>query len=303
MADGVLLLGGNGFIGQALASRFIQKGRCVHIVSRSKPTFAFCGAHHHTGSLDDAVLLDHLLPKCSTIIHLAATCTPGASANNPSREGEENLLPLLRLLEILSAYTPRPFIFISSGGTVYGDPASLPVTEEAPFAPLSYHGANKVAAELFLSVFARQGWPVMFLRPSNIYGPGQPLRASFGVIRTMLEHMRHGTEMEVWGDGETIRDYLYIDDFTEAVSIALEQKIAGTFNVGGGVGHSLNQLIALAETVTGRKLDVSRKPLRSGDVRSIVLDCQHLRETTGWTPAVALEEGLARTWQWVLQQP
>lgn len=298
----MLLLGGNGFLGSAIAKRLADLRCTVHIVSRNEAEFTHPLIHYHKGTLDDVSLLTKLLPQCETIIHLASTCTPSSSESKPSKEGEENLLPLLRFLETLSAHSPRQLIFISSGGTVYGNPVQLPVTEDAPFVPLSYHGAGKAAAELFLQGFANSGWPVTVLRPSNIYGPGQTIRPGFGVIRTLLEHLKTGTAMQLWGDGTTLRDYLYIEDFVDAILGITHHHVTGTFNVGSGMGFSLQALIDLAETTTGRSLDIDKKPARAIDVKGVVLDYQKLNRAVGWRPSVDLATGLYKTWEWVLQQ-
>lgn len=302
MKRNLLLLGGNGFIGQALARKYAHLGCTVDIVSRRNPTLDHSLVHFHATSLDDAELLDRLVPQCDLIIHAASTCTPGTSATSPSKEGEENLLPLLRLLEKLSEHPPRQFIFLSSGGTVYGNPTDLPAGEEAPLLPVSYHGAAKSAAEQFLHAYSSMGFPVTILRPANVYGPGQNGPAGFGVVRTILQHLKSDTPMGIWGDGKTLRDYLYIDDLIKAV-IQVEQKTCtGTFNVGTGIGHNVMEVIALAESVTQRKLSFTMKPARSLDVKGVVLDCSKLEKATGWVPVVSLELGMQRTWEW-LQQP
>ena len=149
-------------------------------------------------------------------------------------------------------------LYVSSGGTLYGNPSVIPVPEDQPLWPVSYHGVGKVAVEAFLRVYGgNHGGRVCVLRPSNVYGPGQILREGFGVIRTMLEHAYHGEPMTFWGDGEAIRDFLYVDDFVEACCRTIDSRAPlGVYNVGAGVGHSLNSLRAIMERVTGRELRV-----------------------------------------------
>jgi UDP-glucose 4-epimerase len=303
MPHSLLLLGGNGFIGQALARRYAKSGYTVHIVSRHKVIPSYPGIYSHTASLDDPQVLDKLLPLCDVVIHTASTCTPGASATRPSKEGEENLLPLMRLLEILSRHSPRQLIYISSGGTVYGNPTITPVGEAAPLSPISYHGAAKAAAELFLQVFAHSGYPVAVLRPANVYGPEQQGPEGFGIIRAILQHLKSDIPMEIWGDGNTLRDYLYIDDLVEAVMQVQQQHRLGAFNVGTGLGHSVNEVVKLAESTVGRKLLYTRQPARSMDVKSVVLDYAKLNRATGWKPHTQLETGLRQTWAWLSEQP
>jgi len=303
MTRNLLLLGGNGFIGAALAQKYIQLGYEIHIVSRRKPTLTTSKIHLYQASLDNTELLSQLIPRCNLIIHTASTCTPATSATEPHKEGEENLMPLLRLLEILSKYPPRQLIFMSSGGTVYGNPNRFPVTEDAPLMPISYHGASKSAAEHFLHAYSHSGFPVTILRPSNVYGPGQEGPTGFGVVRTILQRLKSGAPMEIWGDGKTLRDYLYIDDLVNAVVQIQQKNCTGTFNVGSGVGHSVNELVALAESITGLKLSIVRKQARAMDVKGVVLDYSRLKTATSWTPAINLSMGINRTWKWLTQQP
>lgn len=302
MGGHFLLLGGGGFIGRALARRLAELGQQVTVVARNAPPHALSGVIWRRGDLSDATLLGEVLPNCHAVIHLATTSTPGTYSREPLREGEENLRPLLQLMQALDSCPTIPLVYLSSGGAIYGNPETLPVTEEYDKAPLSYHAAGKAAAEHFLGVFARQGHKVTILRPSNAYGPGQPFKAGFGVIRTLMEHLQRGTSMEIWGDGETVRDYLYIDDLVEACLKALHHPASGTYNVGSGEGHTLNELCRLAERISGRQLSLHHRPSRGGDVKAVVLDISHIRHEMGWVPQVNLEEGLRRTWAKLLDE-
>lgn len=280
----VLLLGGYGFIGSALAARLERENIPVRILGRH----------------DDA-LLDQVLPQCGTVIHLASATTPGSSARHPEME-LVNLALSLRLLELLQAQPETHLIFFSSGGTIYGNPNRLPVMEDTPTIPLSNYGAGKAAQENFCRTFRSQGHPVTILRPSNAYGPGQTMRHGFGLVRTMLEHARCGTSLEVWGDGENVRDFIYIDDIVEASMrlIKLPQD-SGTYNLGSGMGYSINQVLSIIETKCDRELETIYRPARNIDVRSVVLDNARLNKRLDWQASIDLEEGVARTWEWLKQ--
>lgn len=298
--EGVLLLGA-GFIGRSLAAKLAAQGVATHVLAR-KPLSGLdiANTQVHLGGLDDGELLRQLLPQCRTVIHLASETTPGLSAGKPTLEAG-NILPTLRLLENLQAYDHCRLIFLSSGGTLYGNPAQLPVPETAPLAPLSYHGAGKAALEAFMQAFRAQGRAVTVLRPSNTYGPGQSLRTGFGLVRTMLEHAYKGTSLEVWGDGEAVRDFVYIDDVVDACAhFVAKPEDSGTYNVGSGKGFSINAVAQMVERVSGRPLSRVYRPARTGDVRSVVLDIARLC-SRGWEPTVPLEEGVRRTWEWLLR--
>ncbi|UUZ65743.1 NAD-dependent epimerase/dehydratase family protein [Polaromonas sp. P1-6] len=282
--DGVLLLGGAGFIGSALDKRLMQEKMPVHIVGRH-----------------EAERLVHVLPQCGTVIHLASATTPGSSATQPNLE-LGNLALTLYLLELMQTQPETHLIFFSSGGTVYGNPNRLPVTEDSPIAPLSNHGASKASQEAFCQAFRAHGHAVTILRPSNAYGPGQTMRHGFGLIRTMLEHARVGTPLEIWGDGENIHDFIYIDDIVDATMglIKLPQD-SGTYNLGSGIGFSINRVRGIVEAGCGKELRTIFRPERGIDVRSVVLDISRLNERLGWQPGVGLTSGVARTWDWLQQ--
>lgn len=280
--DAVLLLGGNGFIGRALDKRLRQDEVSVFVVGRQNEE-----------------TLAQVLTQCSTVVHLASATTPGSSASLASLE-LANLGLSLRLLELMQANPETHLIFFSSGGTVYGDPDQLPVTENSPIAPLSNHGAGKAAQEAFCEAFRAKGHAVTILRPSNAYGPGQSMRHGFGLVRTVLEHARCGTSIEIWGDGENVRDYIYIDDVVEATTRLIARPIdSGTYNLGSGVGYSINQVRDIAAAIYKKEMDTVFLPPRGVDVRSIVLDTQLLNTRLNWRPRVGLVEGMTLTAKWL----
>lgn len=295
---GILLIGGTGFLGLALARTLSEAGREVHVLSRNARPGRRDSLNFHRGSQDDPSIVPPLLKHCSTVVHLASTTTPGSSARHPTVDAEHNLLPAARLAEFMSDSPPERLVFVSSGGAVYGNPSHLPVDETVAPDPLSYHAAGKVALESLFTAFAHaNNADLAILRPSNIYGPNQPLRHGFGLVRTLLDKAMHNKPVEMWGDGETLRDYLYIDDAVAACLRLIDRSQAtGLFNAGSGAGTSIANLIALVAQVTGRELDVIERPARGTDVRAIVLDSTRLQHATGWAPRTGLEEGLRLTW-------
>jgi UDP-glucose 4-epimerase len=284
--DGVLLLGGTGFIGSALARRLQREKRPVHVLGRGQEA-----------------QLEHALLQCCTVVHLACSTTPGASAASPSLELGDLALTL-RVLDLLKAQPQTHLIFFSSGGTVYGNPQALPVTEGSPLAPLSNHGASKASQEIFCEALRTRGHAVTILRPSNAYGPGQAMKGGFGLVRTVLEHVRLGTAMEIWGDGGNVRDFVHVDDVAEACArlVSLPED-SGTYNLGSGKGYSVNEVLRMVEEVSGRPVSKTYRPARTVDVRDVVLDISLLETRLSWTPQVTLEEGIRGTWQWLSQQP
>lgn len=281
----VLLLGGGGFIGRALARRLEAEGVAIRALGRQESGGA----------------LEPWLEDCTAVVHLASSTTPGSSARYPARE-LDNLALTLRLLDALQGRLDIHLVYLSSGGVLYGNPEQLPVKETAPTLPLSYHGAGKLAQEAFVQAFRTQGNAVTVLRPANAYGPGQALKHGFGFVRTTLERARRGEAVELWGDGESVRDFVYVDDVVEAIVRVLSaHKDNSTYNVGSGRGHTLKEVLAIAERVSGRPLKAEYRPSRGMDVRAVVLDNSRIGKTLGWAPQISLEEGIRRTWEWLLR--
>ena len=300
----ILVIGAAGFVGRTLSRRLVTAGVEVEGIVRSPKSHVEPGVKVHAGGLEDAATLRMLVDRCDAVVHVASASTPSASRGAPSIEALLNLAPTLRLLETLHDSPSKPLLYMSSGGAIYGSTGLPAVPEDAPLAPQSYYAAGKASIEMFLQAYARAfGGVVTVLRPSNVYGPGQPHYVAFGVVRTMLQHAMDRTPMEIWGDGGTVRDYVYIDDLIDAfLAVLSAQPRTCTYNVGAGVGHSLREVLAEVERAAGRAVEVRFRPARAIDVPRIVLDTRHIMSELGWRPRVALGEGIAASWHWLATQ-
>lgn len=306
MRGPVVLLGGGGFIGTALARELARRGYRVRVVSRRAPPELPRGVRWHRGAIDSRRAVQRALKGAACVFHLACESVPG-TGNAPAIEARDNLLPSLRLLQWLPQLGDARLVFVSSGGTIYGDRRGARAGENHPTAPLSYYAAGKAALESFLGAFARlHRRDVILLRPANVYGPGQKPAAGFGVVPALLRAAARRRPFVSFGSGDAVRDYLYIDDLV-ALCLRLLRAPAREgiriYNAGSGRGCSLNQLIATTERVTGRRIERLRQPARRGDVQRIVLDSRRAQRELRWRPAVALPEGLARTWRWYTTSP
>lgn len=302
---GILLLGGSGFVGQQLLKQLPSQPGPIYVLARSAPPVNQPpGVTWYRDSLDNVNLLDKLLPQCQWVLYLASDSTPGSSALQPSFELSHNLLPMVRFLEVLQRYPAVKLLYVSSGGAVYGNPGAGLARETTPLFPISYYGAGKAALEKFIIAFSQQSQrTVIIVRPSNFYGPEQPHRPGFGVIATLFQHILSGQTLPIWGDGEAVRDYLYITDFVALCLALLQQPVVGAgvkiYNAGSGQGTTLNQLCLQLEAITQRPVLRQYQPARNLDVRHIVLDCTQARQDYGWSPTVDLQQGLRLTWDWV----
>ena len=305
MPEGVLVIGGSGFVGKALINRLNSIFPVIHTISRGHQKIEKQpNVFHHRSSLDNPALLKKLLPHCRVVIHLASETTPGSSILQPALEATNNLLPSLRFLECLQRYSHLNLIYVSTGGAIYGDSENRKVSEDLPLSPLSYYGAGKAALEKFICAYSRQtGNRALILRPSNLYGPGQIYRRGFGIIPTIFNHLLQGETLQLWGAATTIRDYLYIGDFVDFCLIllqklSLENGVANVYNVGSGNGTTLLELITTIEEITGETILKNFQPARAVDVKRIVLDVSRTKERFNWSGQTNLHTGLTQTWQW-----
>ncbi len=214
LSDGILILGAGGFVGKHLARALAARDEQVIAVSRQPIDLHLANVEVVVGEPDEP---EHFLPlvrRSRDVIHTASRSTPGSSAGQSVAELQRNLCPTLALLQALQQHPQTHLLYLSSGGSLYAPAQDELATETSPVCPLSYHGAGKIAAEHFIRAWCSQcAGGATILRPSNIYRPGQRERAGFGIIPTGLGKISRGETLPVWGDGSTIRDYLYIADF------------------------------------------------------------------------------------------
>lgn len=309
MPEGILVIGGTGFIGKALLKALSSSYSEIYTISRGyHGQVMLPHVIHHESSLDNPTLLKMLLPQCRVVIHLASETTPGSSILQPALEATTNLLPSLRFLECMQEYSHIQLIYVSTGGAIYGDSENEKVSEDLPLSPLSYYGAGKAALEKFICAYSRQtGNRAIILRPSNLYGPGQVYRQGFGIIPTIFNHLLNGEILQFWGTAATTRDYLFIDDFVDFCiilleNLSLEDGVARVYNVGSGTGTTLLELISIVEEITGKTILRKFQSPRAVDVKRIVLDISRVTERFCWNERTDLSTGIKKTWQWFRNQ-
>jgi UDP-glucose 4-epimerase len=297
--DAIFVLGAGGFIGRHLSEAFALSGRRVIAATRVPTRFRSKRIENVVAEFSDARHFLPLLEGVRAVVHAASDTTPGSSAAHPQLDG--NLRATLALMEALQDTSSTRLVYLSSGGTLYGDCKGA-ARESDPVKPRSYHGAGKAAAEHFIQAWAAQyNGTAVALRPSNVYGPGQPQRVGFGIIPAAFHAALHGTPLTIWGDGENVRDYLYVDDLVALCRRVVEHDLApGThvFNAATGKGLRLNALLDSIDATTGTPVRREHQPSRLVDIRSIVLDSTAAHTTFAWSPTVTLAEGLERTWDW-----
>ncbi len=307
-ANPILIIGGAGFMGEVLTRKLAGMGASIRVVDlperesrvSSIEGVTFEGLDFTSLNADDPVF-----KGIGAIIHLGWTSNPRRSMEEPAADAQRNLISSLRILEAALANRVHTFLFASSGGTVYGDAGAAPITETRLPSPISAYGACKLAVERYMSVMAQAPMRAIALRVANAYGAGQLRGVEVGSIANFIGRLARGEAIEIWGDGETVRDYVFITDVAEAFRLCLDPSIAapsGAYNVGTGKGHSLNELVVQISAIAERTVPVRHLPARGFDVREIVLDSSKLRSATGWSPKVSLQAGIQILWQALADQ-
>jgi UDP-glucose 4-epimerase len=237
------------------------------------------------------------------VFHLVSTTFPSMTIDSSVYDVMSNLLPTIRLVESCIANGVQKIVYASSGGTIYGEPTTPLITEEHPLVPQSAYGQSKLTIENYLNFYARStSVDINVLRISNPYGPGQKLLGVQGLVAVCMGCALLDRTLKVYGAGESIRDYVYIDCVIDALTTIANTKGSSVVNISSGIGHSVADIVSAIETVSGRIIRKEYIPNRKGDVTMNVLSNQKALGLYGWQPKVSLQDGLARTWNSVLKK-
>lgn len=299
----VLVVGGGGFIGSNIARKFSSAGFKVRVAGRSLQPLHPIGDSKYfqidlLGAKPDLGVFDDV----QIIIHSATTTIPSTSMYDMAYDHNSNCSIALRLLEIAAARNVETFLFISSGGTVYGIPKLLPVSEDHPTDPISSYGITKLSIEKYVNLYGRNSIArSVILRVANPYGAEQLMGTPVGALANFTLRALRGEKIHIWGDGSIVRDYIDASDLANAVMSAVAIP-SGAYNIGSGQGHSLNDLIEIIAKFKGRALDVSYEPSRAIDVPNIILDTTKFALAAGWRAELSLVEGAKKLWDFAQRQ-
>lgn len=293
-----LVTGASGFLGRNLVAALVRSGEAVVALGRARhavsPPAGVIWVDADVNAFDD---WRAALEEVSTIYHLAWSSLPHSANAAPSQDASTNIVGTLRLLEALRSRPGTRFVFPSSGGTVYGPLDVVPVPEEHPTKPLTAYGISKLAVENYLNFFGdTHGLVPVSLRISNLFGPGQAFGRGFGAIATLSAFALRGEPIVIYGDGKTVRDYIFVTDLVDAILKAGQSGATSrVLNIGTGEGRSLNDIIDVVARHVDRPLQVNYIDRRAFDVPVSILKIDRARAELGWSPIVAFEDGIAQT--------
>ncbi|ANZ36989.1 UDP-glucose 4-epimerase [Lentzea guizhouensis] len=299
-----LVTGGAGFIGSTLVDRLLHDGHTVHVVDdlrRGKRTTPAAHADRYTfteldiTSPDLADVVSAAAPE--VVYHLAAQIDVRVSVERPLDDATQNVLGTVNLAEAARRAGVRKVCFASSGGSIYGTPDVLPVSESVPINPKSPYAASKVSGEVYLNTYRQlYGLECTHLALANVYGPRQDPHGEAGVIAIFANALLAGRPTKVFGDGGNTRDYVYVEDVVSAFIAASGEAGGGRrYNIGTGHQVSDRELHTLVAKAAGSADDPEHAPARLGDLRASALDASAAERDLGWTPEVDIATGVART--------
>ncbi|MET4559471.1 UDP-glucose 4-epimerase [Lysinibacillus parviboronicapiens] len=296
----VLVTGGYGFIGSAVARRFFEEGAKIYIIDNLSTGHLRNIDFEHKSYLlnvEDEVC-EHFFKEVAfdVVIHCAAQTSVQNSMHEPVKDILTNIVGLSQMLFLSSKYKVKHFVFASSAA-VYGDSHYPPLDENDISEPVSMYGLNKSIGETYCEKWQRDyHLPTLIYRFANVFGPSQSMQGEAAVIPSMLKSIIEGKPFTIYGDGEQSRDFIYVDDIADAIYAGVEVGLKGTYNVSTNEAWSIHQVILLLQHLN-HPLEIQYAPSREGDIEHSFLNNEKLAKAIGWKPKISFAEGIERTLQ------
>ncbi len=298
--DKVMVTGGAGFIGSHMVDLLVERGFQVLAVDN-----LVAGKQDNVNGEAQLIDLDIRDPRLGRVFqeeqprfvfHFAAQTSIAVSMGQPTQDADVNLIGSLHLLDHCRNNEVEKLVNISSGGAIYGEPRTLPCAESHPLNPMSPYGISKLAVELYLPTYNRlSGLRYATLRLANVYGPRQDPSGEAGVVAIFTELMLNQERATIFGTGDQERDFVYVEDVVDACLRCMEKGDGQAYNIGTGVGTTVNSIFQLLKRITGFRQEPYYAPPREGEVMRTYLDCSKAERELEWRPRMHLAEGLEAT--------
>ena len=306
----VLVTGGAGFIGSHLVDLLLHDGREVRVLDDlssgkidnlpiDNPKLEFM-----QGSIEDCNCVETACINVSDVVHLAALVSVPVSIQQPAKSASINLLGFLNVLNQLRSQDFKGRFIYASSSAVYGGEqrTAQPLREvDAPGQLLSPYAVDKYANELYANLYADLfGLSTLGFRFFNVYGPRQDPSSDYsGVISIFMDRTSRGEQIGIYGDGEQVRDFVYVGDLVKMLRQGIASSYQGVLNIGTGTAISINRLAELMKIVYDRDAPVVHLPARAGDILYSCADIKMLHNILGDKPETSLNEGLCKLKEWL----
>ncbi len=303
----IIVTGGAGFLGTNFLQGAVPTDAEIVVISRHQARWPVQRPNIRYIEQDIRELESYrneLIPG-SVVIHMASSTYPGKAEKVIESDIQDNVLGTVRLAQACAEAGVAHFIYLSSGGAIYGDQGVSPIPETAPTVPVSAYGVMKLTVEHYLRVIHNlRGLSVTCLRVSNPFGPWHDgLRQ--GAINVFLHKAMHGEPIEIWGDGSQVRDFIPVEDVTRVLWMIVRQPRTGyeIYNIGTGKGRSVNEMLEALRLVLKRDIPVKHAPARAVDVAANVLDISKAERELGWKPEADFQASLVALADWASKEP
>lgn len=306
----ITVLGANGFIGKNLVKSLAASNDDTIVAFDRFSSYQHEASHPFNQYGNVSILPGDFFSKTDVsnavegsdyVFHLISTTNPAIANDDPFMDVETNIKPSVELFQACTEHNVKKLVFLSSGGTVYGDVDSDSIGETTLAEPRSPYGISKLTIEHYLRYFKYvNGLDYVVYRVANPYGTGQNIHGKQGVIPIFMNHIIEDQPITIYGDGEMVRDYIYINDLIDMI-VGSYTKNNGhnEYNLGSGQGKSVNEIVAALEKCTGKAIQTNTAPIPSTFIDRSVLNISRFTSEFGITPHTSLESGIARTWEYV----
>ena len=298
----ILVVGGNGFIGSYVVDALAVRGHDIAVFDRfgdSSPRYLATGVEAIAGDFLNVGEVRAAVRDREIVLHFLSTTDPASAEDDPTLDIRTNVTSSVDLFQICVEEGVRKVFFASTGGAIYGDQDEELFGESDQTLPVSPYAIGKLTIENYLRYFRRKhGLAYTVFRISNPYGPRQNPAKRQGVIPIFLRHVAHSEPVQVFGDGSMVRDYLYVEDLAEMVATAVTQGTTkDLYNLGAGMGNTVNEVIAAIRRATDREVTVTNTPTPPTFVHRVTLDIDRYVSEFGAPRLTGLDEGISKTWE------
>jgi len=300
----ILVTGGAGFIGSNIVDLYISLGHNVVVVDNlcsGKKENLNPKAKFYETDIRDFDALKKIFEKenFEIINHHAAQMDVSRSVKEPIYDADVNIKGGINILELMVSFKVKKIIYSSTGGAVYGEPEYLPCDEAHPIKPICHYGLSKYVFEEYIRLYERlYGIDYTILRYPNVFGPRQNPHGEAGVNAIFILKMLKNETPVIYGDGLCLRDYLYVEDVASANALVLDKASKKIYNLGTGVGTSVNEIFEKVSKEFNFKNPPVYKELRKGEILKTYLKSEKIKKELNWQSKHSFEQGIHKTIEW-----